>query len=433
MSHLLKQLAKGEFGIRCPNIEIYYPEFPDTVVRGPGRLYQDFRRNLVFELYSAGDWFPEKQSRDRIANVYTIDQLPRFEAQEYGGPRWHGVASPPQPQTGLSGKFFTEAAVDMLWKMSGSPVRAPSLEFYVPGDLEFPYDVFTETTSVRAGFILHTQSSRDFFDLKCDQFELTVTNHGDCTAVRFISEKFLDFSIDKEVSISDLRKIESVVKKIAAALSFVSAKAFSAPVWQYQGRGVDLIYANNGFVPVASPMLPPFRYYGLFRSDKFRDILSSCLAYLLSSSKEADVFFTSFFNLIATAIGPRPYYIFALLSSIGSLIGTGQKSEERIKLVKDLTELISKSDLKSPLMPQFMGFLGSFQRMSAKESLRELCNTEEMYKRLCAILAKDRVPVAHGNISGTATFEEEILLFELYYKIALKRIGFAGEFIYHGE
>ena len=114
-------------------------------------------------------------------------------------------------------------------------------------------------------------------------------------------------------------------------------------------------------------------------------------------------------------------------------MGTGQKSEERIKLVKDLTELISKSDLKSPLMPQFMGFLGSFQRMSATESLRELCNTEEMYKRLYAIWAKDRVPVAHGNISGTATFEEEILLLELYYKLALKRIGFASEFIYHGE
>lgn len=147
-------------------------------------------------------------------------------------------------------------------------------------------------------------------------------------------------------------------------------------------------------------MLPPFRYNGLFRSDKFRDILSSCLAYLLSSSKEADDFFTSFFNLIATAIGPRPYYIFALLSSIGSLIGTGQKSEERIKLVKDLTELISKSDLRSPLMPQFMGFLGSFQRMSAKESLRELCNTEEMYKRLCAIWAKDRVRWRTGTFLG---------------------------------
>lgn len=431
MSHLLKQLVNGEFGVRCPNIEIYYPEFPDVVIRGPGRLYQNSERNLVFELHSAGDWFPEKQSRNRIVNVYTINQLPRLVAQEYGGPSWNGVASPPQPKTGLSGKFFTEAAVKMLWKISESQIQAPSLEFYVPGDLEFPYDVFTETTTVRAGVSLRTQSSRDFFAILNDQFELSVTNYGDCTAVHFTSEKFLDFQVHKEVSISELQKIASVVKRIAAALSFVSAKAFSAPVWQYQGRGVDLIYAHNGFVPVASPMLPPFRYSGLFSSDKFREILSSYLAYLFTGSKKADDFFTSFFNLIAAAMGPRPYYIFALLSSIESLVGATQKSEERIKLVKDLTELISKSNLKSPLMSQFKGFLGGFQRMPVTESLRELCNTEEMYKAICAIWKKYRIPVAHGIISGTANFEEESLLLELYYKLALKRIGFLGKFFYH--
>jgi hypothetical protein len=104
-----------------------------------------------------------------------------------------------------------------MWKISESPIRAPSLEFYVPGDLEFPYDVFTETTSVRAGVSLRTQRSRDFFAVLNDQFELSVTKYGDCTAVHFISEKFLNFPVDKEASISELQKIESVVKRVAAA------------------------------------------------------------------------------------------------------------------------------------------------------------------------------------------------------------------------
>jgi hypothetical protein len=68
--------------------------------------------------------------------------------------------------------------------------------------------------------------------------------------------------------------------------------------------------------------------------------------------------------------------------------------------------------------------------MPVTEALRELCNTEEMYKAICAIWRKYRIPVAHGTISGTATFEEETLLLELYFKLALKRFGFVGDFLY---